>query len=466
MRPEPLGGRLSPHATRTSETAGVPPKNRPFAGASTASGLLTRRAFLGTGAALASPLSACHREEAHLRGRQRATLWFSYGGRNREVLEALVRRFNDRQSDVFVKAVYQGDYYEGLAKLRTAIAAGVPPSLSHVVGEVVPYLAEAGVLQALDDYPGARELDVISVLGQDGTWERGGERPLVCLPFNRSTPIAYLNAEVFDAAGLSAPRTWDALVEVATRLTVRSAGRTARFGFGCPISWWFWVALVGQAGGRVVEPDGAPSLGGAAGVRALELWQRLVGAGVMKPPLGRDYNAWEQTNQDFLAGRTAMIWTSTAFLRYLEDTAPFPVRAAPLPKDVTRAVPTGGTHWVVPRAASTEEKRAAWAFLRFMHEPAQVVEWATRTGYLPTTQSAIAALQREGYYQKHPNDRVAVEQLTVATPWPWSPDLFRLEREIVQPELESAVLGGKNAEAVLGRARARARAELFAPEVR
>jgi ABC-type glycerol-3-phosphate transport system substrate-binding protein len=82
------------------------------------------------------------------------------------------------------------------------------------------------------------------------------------------------------------------------------------------------AAIVGQAGGRVVEADGTVSLGGRAGEAAIRFWQALVTEDrSMKPPPGRDYNAWEQTNQDFLSGRTAMIWTSTAFLKYLEQNA-------------------------------------------------------------------------------------------------------------------------------------------------
>ena len=84
--------------------------------------------------------------------------WFTYGGRNRSTLETLVARFNHAQSDVWVRAVFQGDYFEGLAKLRTALAAGAAPPLSHVVGEVVPYLAAAGVLEPLDGYPDAQQL--------------------------------------------------------------------------------------------------------------------------------------------------------------------------------------------------------------------------------------------------------------------------------------------------------------------
>jgi sn-glycerol 3-phosphate transport system substrate-binding protein len=414
--------------------------------------MISRRGLLAS-LALSPLLGGCQARVP--KGRNSAALWFTYGGRNREVLEKLVGAFNARQTRYFIDAVFQGDYFEGLAKLRTAIAAGAAPALSHVVGEVVPYLAEAGVLEQLDGYPGAKELDVLPQLGQAGSWISGAERPTVTLPFNRSTPICYLNGDIFRSAGRRAPTTWSELRETASALTVREGGRVVRYGFACPINWWFWVALVQQAGGEVVAGDGRITLGGEAGVRALEFWQALVSAdGSMKPPPGRDYNAWEATNQDYLAGRVAMIWTSTAFLRYLEDNARFKVVAAPLPRDRRLAVPTGGTHWVILKGAPEADKQVAWAFLRFMHEPEQVITWATETGYLPVTRAAIARLEARAYYQSHPNDRVAYDQLRDARPWPWSRVLFRIQRETVQPRLESAVLSRQNARVLLAQARA------------
>jgi sn-glycerol 3-phosphate transport system substrate-binding protein len=404
--------------------------------------VLSRRAFLEASATLA--LGGCA-DRSIPPGRKVAPLWFTYGGKNRQVLEALVSAFNHSQDEHWIHAVYQGDYFEGLAKLRTAIAAHAAPALSHVVGEVVPYLFEAGVLEPLDAYPGARELDVVDALGQKGSWLGGAERPLVALPFNRSTPIAYLNAELFARARLGPPKSWDEL-----RSCARTLSGGGRFGFGCPIDWWFWAALVGQAGADVVEPDGTVTLGGEAGVRALEFWNALVNRDrSMKPPPGRDYNAWEQTNQDFLAGRVAMIWTSTAFLKYLEEHAPFAVIAAELPSQVRAAVPTGGTHWVMLKDAPAQQKASAWQFLLFMHRAEPAITWATQTGYLPVTRSAVARLRADGYYDKHPNDRVALDQLAVARPWPWSKELFRIQREIVQPRLEQAVLGRRSAREVL-----------------
>ncbi|HVY45338.1 MAG TPA: ABC transporter substrate-binding protein [Minicystis sp.] len=383
-----------------------------------------------------------------------ASLWFAYGGKNREVLLELVAAFHASQDRHRIHATYQGDYFEALAKLRTAIAAGAAPTLTHVVGEVVPYLAEAGVLEPLT---GLADLTptLVPEIAQEGAYVNGGERPLVALPFNRSTPLAYVNGELFDRLGMAPPSTWDELRTVAARATVRrGSGEVTRYGFACPIDWWFWIALVGQAGAAVVGPRGEPTLGGAAGVEALRFWQTLVRVDrTMKPPPGRDYNAWQAVHNDFLAGRAAMIWTSTAFLRYLEENASFPVRAAPLPKKVRAAVPVGGTMFVTPKGARPGPRAAAHAFLRFMMQPAQATTWAMKTGYIPVAKQSIADLTASGHYAAHPNDRVAIDQLAAAVPWPWAPTLFRIQRDAVQPRLEEAVLADRSAEDALADAR-------------
>jgi sn-glycerol 3-phosphate transport system substrate-binding protein len=382
-------------------------------------------------------------------------MWFSYGGKNRLVLEELVQGFNTSQSDVFVHAVFQGDYYEALAKLRVAMAARSAPSVSHVVGEVVPYLSEAQVLADFGAYRLANASDVLPELGQSGSFVNGDRHPLVALPFNRSTPIAYLNGDVFRRAGLSAPRSWEELRDTARALTERRGDRTLRYGFGCPIDWWFWAALVGQAGGELAAPDGTITLGGEQGLEALELWRTLVVSDrSMKPPPGRDYNAWEQTNQDFLAGRVAMIWTSTAFLQYLEENARFELIAAPLPKHVRYSVPSGGTHWVLPASGKSEEQKAAARFVDYMLSPEAAAAFASRTGYIPVTRGAVEHLERTGFFARRPNFGVAMAQLEHARPWPWSPLLFRVQREIVQPRLERAIFGAGDARTLLADARA------------
>ena len=410
-----------------------------------------RRAFAVGGALAALGAAAgCKRALRDSRGRLRLRLWYSLGGRNREVLLEIVRRFHATQDEILVEPVYQGDYFESLAKLRTAIAAKAAPALTHVVAEVVPYLARAETLEPLDGYPGMRELPLVRPLAQAGGFRGGDTRPLHGIPLNRSTPLMYCNGEIFAKEGLRPPTTWRELVDTAKALTRPGE----RWGHEVPISWWFWVALVGQAGGSVFDAAGRPTLGDEAGVRALKLWQDLVHRErVMRPPPGRDYDAWNVVNQDFLGGRAAFIWTSTAYIRYLEDNARFPVIAAPLPREVRASVPTGGTFFVVVKQAPDEEKLAAARFLRFFCEAEQAAFLSTRTGYLPITTTAVERMRSEGFFAKHPNDEVAQTQLASVDPWPWEPLLFRIERDIVDPRLEEAVLLDRDAATVLGEAR-------------
>jgi sn-glycerol 3-phosphate transport system substrate-binding protein len=386
----------------------------------------------------------------HEDGRIVVSFWYAFGDLVRKVLLELVARYNGSQDRVLVRAVHQGDYFEALAKLRTALAAGAAPALSHVVCEVVPYLARAGVLEPLDDYEGARTLPFVPALEQRGSFARVAGQPTWAVPFNRSTPIVFANGRILEDERVSVPRTWEELADVARRLTRRTAGGDVRWGFEVPISWWYWVAMVGQAGGELVESDGRISLGGDAGVRALRFWQRLVNEDrVMRPPPGRDYQAWQSTNESFLQGRVAMMWSSTAYVRYLENGARFPVLAAPLPREVRASVPTGGTMFVLMRSAPDEEKQAAWDFVRWMCEPEQTIAWSTRTGYMPVTRPAVERLVERGWYAQHPNDRVAYDQLDAVQPWPWAPELFRVERDVVEPRLEEAVLTGSDARALL-----------------
>jgi len=414
---------------------------------------LSRRAFLGAAAAAALPIAGCSGNRVPA-GRVGVPFWFSYGGKNRQVLESLVAKFNASQDRTWILPTYQGEYFENITKVRSALAARTAPVITHLVGEVIPYFAHAGVLEDLGKYPGVKDLDLVPALAQGGTWLGGDKQPLVALPFNRSTPIMYLNKDMFDRAGLAPPATWNDLRAAAKALHRVEGGEVKTWGLVCPINWWFWVALVAQAGGTVVEADGTPTLGGEAGVKALELWQQMVHRDhTMRPPPGRDYNAWDIAKSDFLSERTAMIYTSTAFVRYLDDNARFHAMAAPLPREQRQAVPTGGTFFLMMKSASEEKKQAAAEFLRWMCEPQQTLEWSTATGYMPVSQRAVKKLEDDGWYREHPNDRVAMDQLKYAVPWPWAPNLFRVERECIDPLLEKAVLLAKDSRTVLEEAR-------------
>jgi sn-glycerol 3-phosphate transport system substrate-binding protein len=88
-----------------------------------------------------------------------------------------------------------------------------------------------------------------------------------------------------------------------------------------------------------------------------------------------------------------------------------------------------------------------------MTDTEQAIAWSTRTGYMPVSRPAVNRLVEQGWYSRHPNDRVAYDQLADAEPWPWAPDLFRIDRDVVEPRLEDAVLLGNDAHVSMEQAR-------------
>jgi sn-glycerol 3-phosphate transport system substrate-binding protein len=109
--------------------------------------------------------------------------------------------------------------------------------------------------------------------------------------------------------------------------------------------------------------------------------------------------------------------------------------------------------FVVMRSAPDAEKQAAWEFVRWMCDAEQTIAWSTRTGYMPVTTPAVERLVERGWYAKHPNDRVAYDQLAAVAPWPWAPELFRIDRDVIEPRLDEGVLEGRDAHELMDEAR-------------
>ena len=205
-------------------------------------------------------------------GGERAALWYSFGGKNREVLEQLSARFHRDPRRPRVDATFQGDYFESLAKVRTAIAAGAAPALSRMsCPKWFPTSPKRGHSNRSTGTEGVAELDLVHGIAQSGTYLGGAERPLFAIPFNRSVPVMYVNQGMLERAGVGIPRNWTEFRTAAQRADECGAARKSPCGdIECPVSWWFWVALMASAGGNVVDASGVVTLGGDAGVPPLD----------------------------------------------------------------------------------------------------------------------------------------------------------------------------------------------------
>ncbi len=319
-----------------------------------------------------------------------------------------------------------------------ALAGGTAPDVAMLaVNTDLPAFAHLRALQPLDAlargaidgfYPGF--LRDCRVEGQ-----------LFALPFARSTPLLYLNADVLRGAGLpdtlpaGAPDTWPGFLDLCQRL-VRARGgapgapspseieapeggpggrsgaaraQPAFAAYGVGTNWLEFQPLLWAFGGAYSDGRMAPRITEPASVEALQFLSDLVHR-------HRVAIATRAAQTEFVAGRIALLTVSSASLSQIEAEAPFRVLAAPLPVHRERGIPGGGAGLSLLRAAPAERRPAAWDLVQHLTSTASTASFARATGYTPVRPAALRDPLFQQHLTQHPNFRTALEQLAEVRP--------------------------------------------------
>lgn len=363
--------------------------------------------------------------------------WFAMSGANGEVVKKMVDDFNKSQNEVKVNATFQGDYYTNHSKVLSAIAAGNQPDVTQIEVASMASFADNGALQDLTPYMkgknGTDMNDFVPGLLGNSYWKG----KFYGLPFNRSTPLLYINKDKLKAAGLdeNGPKTWDELKSYAEKLSVKDK----EWGFSSPIDIWFYEALVFENGGKILSDDGKTvAFNSDKAIEPINYWKGMIDQGIMKMPPGAKYNAWEVADNDFINGKAAMIFDSTGSLNMLLDKAKFNVGTAFLPKKDSYGVAAGGANLAI--LAKSQKKDAAWKFMKYMTDKERTITVSQKTGYMPVRKSAIDSPEMQKFFAEKPQFKVAIDQLQYAQARPASPGYKELQ-EVIMNEIQRAILG-------------------------
>ena len=68
--------------------------------------------------------------------------WHSMGGDNEKILQSVVDTYNASQDKIEVVPEYQGNYYDSIAKVQTAIGAGNGPDILQTGSGQISILAK------------------------------------------------------------------------------------------------------------------------------------------------------------------------------------------------------------------------------------------------------------------------------------------------------------------------------------
>jgi sn-glycerol 3-phosphate transport system substrate-binding protein len=378
------------------------------------------------------------------------TFWHAMSGSRLEVVDGLIAEFNEMNPDFQVVGEFKGSYDETLAAAQAAFRAGESPHIVQVYEVGTQTMLDSGAIVPVMEVSGG-ELDPSVFVGPIiNYYSIGGE--LFCMPFNSSTAMIYYNKDMFEAAGLDPeqpPNTFGEVYDMSKQ--IMDAGLAPG---GISFGWPAWIMeqmfathdqfLANNENGRAGLSTEV-YFNSEFGVDVLTEWQRWAQDGVLVYG-GREYSA----NSPFLAGEFAMLAQSTSSLAGIEESAEFELGTAFLPtlEGYERAgnnVIGGGCLWTMA-GHDEAEYEGVWRFFEFLSETESSITWHKGTGYFPSTNEAVEALEEEGWFEENPNFLTAFDQILAGTNTPAAQGVllgnFVAIRDIVGTAIEEAVVNG------------------------
>ena len=231
---------------------------------------------------------------------------------------------------------------------------------------------------------------------------------MIALPALIDNLALVYNKKLFRQAGVPFPTakwTWATMQRAAKKLTNRSK---KQFGWayvndGSEDTVWRYWALLWQAGGDILTPDGKKAaFDSPAGVKALTHLQRMA----RDKSIYFDSGNGNYTNL-FNSGRIAMLYTGPW------DLSSFPnvdYGVQILPGDRNHQTIAGPDKWVLFDNGK-ERANAAWTFMKWFMSTKQHLKLAIATGELPMRRSELKQPGYRTYTKRYPGIKTFVANL-------------------------------------------------------
>jgi len=375
------------------------------------------------------------------------------GGPLTKVVDGIVADFMKVNPDIKVNAIYAGNYNDARIKALAALKSGEPAQLSVMFSIDIYELIEQDAIIAFDD---------LAVTAEDKAWldsfyptlmENGRTAGKTWgIPFQRSTIVMYYNKDAFRAAGLDPekpPATWEDLVAAGKKLTKPDGSQWGVMIPSTGYPYWMFGALTMQNGQVLMNGDGNETyFDHPAVVGALQYWKDLGSTHKVMPSGTIE---WGTLRQNFLEGKTAIMWHSTGNLTAVKKNAGFDFGVAMLPASKRRGTPTGGGNFYIFKKTTPEERKAALRLIKFMTSPESSAEWSIQTGYMGVSPAAYETQALKEYVKDFPYAAVARDQLEYATAELSTYQTGRV-RKLLDDAIQAALTGAQTPEEALGAA--------------
>jgi|TARA_B100001964_G_scaffold245784_1_gene336088 multiple sugar transport system substrate-binding protein len=377
-----------------------------------------------------------HMEAARISKPVEISFWRHSDIKDDPVLLGLIDKFNRTHRDI--KVEYREVPWDQEHDLLLAAAAeGRPPDCSDVVEYWIGEWVKKDLLEPLDDYidqwDGSDDLI-------DGYWDwvrAGPDQPRYIVGGGMGCDVIYYRADLFEAANLEPPNTYEDLLVAAKKLTrpPRCYGLGMR---GSRIGHRFWGDFMRSQGLNFGGSSGNFTLNIADAVAANQWYIDLYATHRVTPPSAIT-DSFPQHLQQLISGEAAIIMHTTHLASLLDEALGQRVAACRMP-----AGPNGRHITFYPQNHAiyreSRNKEAAWVFISWLAEAEQVEAWCRnpQRPLLPNVKSLLG----DSVYS---NDRFYKVSLDSMKDWgsdPWFHPQFGPFVERVWPQTFQRALRG------------------------
>jgi ABC-type glycerol-3-phosphate transport system substrate-binding protein len=341
--------------------------------------------------------------------------WHVMGGPLGRRLTEMIGDFNRLHPEGEVRGVHMGSYDVLAQKLMGAISSGSPPVIAQMYESWTDQFLEAGELIPLGEFvevtPTFNLDDFYPVFIEDNTYDT----LLVTLPFNKSVPVFYYNADLLERMGVNAfPANW---------MDFRRACLETRKAGVWPTSWpldvWYFSTMLYQEGGMLFdEATRQPRFNSPEGIGVIEYLVSLVKDSLFYLSPGF------QRQDEFLSGNVAMIPASVVSWAFMKGKTSFSIGVAPFPHGKHRATVIAGTNIGMFRKTTKSQRELAWKFIEWFLRAENQVRWTEASYYLPTRRSATQTDAFRQFAADNPPYEEIVRQLEFARTEPKTKEWF------------------------------------------
>lgn len=362
--------------------------------------------------------------------------WHNRGGNAGELLEqTMIPKFNDtagKDMGIKITPVYQSSS-DIISKLKALILAkdesNLPDLVQIFAGDAeymstVPNVVPVQTLIENDDSFSTEEI-LPQLLN---TYTYGGT--LYSMPFHASTMIMYYNKTAYAEAGLDpekAPETIADVAEAAKKLLKKDDTGVKQYAITMGVQNTYLNHFIGGQGeysfignnengraGRMTEVEFDKN---GTMKTFLTEWEKVLETGAVQT-----VDEGTQARDEFIAGTSAMLFTSNNVLETMFDVADekgFELGVAPLPKvnasDKGGVCPGGSSIYILSH--NDEQKIAkSWEFIKTWVSAGYQTEWALGTGCIPVNKMSMETEEMKAYTRNRPEFYVAFDAMMNSNP--------------------------------------------------